>query len=161
MTTDEGNRIIRIAGRPLAEAQGLAHDESPYELGGILVGWWEGHDVAVVRALLPVFDRHAGHDRYERKHSLAQKTLDDYVRSRPDVLSGYIGEWHTHPVPQPPSSIDRGALSAIVRQVRRPIALVVLALNETGVEGVHGLVGRPRWPRRVAIDQAMIERIES
>lgn len=161
VTTGEGMRVIRVAAGALAEAQGSALDAVPDERGGILVGWWEGHDVAVVQALLPVRDHHAGRAHYERRHSLAQQALDDYLRSVADAASGYIGEWHSHPAPQPPSSIDRGALGAIVRQARRPVVLLVLALNGAGAVDVHGLVGRQRWPRRAAIGRAMIERIES
>ena len=160
-TDDEGTRVIRVSAQTLADVQGLARAALPDELGGILVGWWEGDDVAVVQALLPVPDTDAGRAHYERKHSPAQQTLDDYLRSGADISSGYIGEWHSHPAPQPPSSIDRGALSAIVRQERRPAALVVLALKAAGATDVHGLIGHPRWPRRAAIKRATIERIES
>ena len=54
------------------------------------------------------------------------------MRTRDDPRCGYVGEWHSHPAPQPPSATDRGALSAIVRQDRKPVALVVLALTREG-----------------------------
>lgn len=161
MTTDEGMRVILVQTKALADAKVLAQEAMPDELGGILVGWWEHDDVAVVQALLPVPDQHAGRAHYERKHSLAQQTLDEHLRAGGDSSSGYIGEWHSHPAPQPPSSIDRGALSDIVKQERRRAVLLVLALNNAGAVDVHGLVGHPRWPRRAAIEQATIERIES
>jgi hypothetical protein len=52
-------------------------------------------------------------------------------------------------------------LSAIVRQAHQPIALVVLALGREGEVAVHGLVGRPRWPRRTVIERALVERMAS
>lgn len=161
VTTDEDTQVIRISAQALLDAQGLAQAALPDESGGIVVGWWEGDGVAVVQALLPVPDDHAGRAHYERKQPLAQQALDDYLRAGLDSPSGYLGEWHSHPAPQPPSSIDRRALSDIVRQERRRAVLLVLALNGSGAADVHGLVGRPRWPRRAAIERSRIERIES
>lgn len=154
-------RVIRIQAKALADADVLAQGALPDELGGILVGWWEDDDVAVVQALLPVPDQHAGRARYERKHSLAQQALDEHLRSGADSSSGYIGEWHSHPAMTPPSFIDRRALSDIVKQERRRAVLLVLALNGAGTADVHGLIGRPRWPHRAAIGRATIERIGS
>ena len=85
--------------------------------------------------------------------------LDVYMRTRDDPRCGYVGEWHSHPAPQPPSSIDRGALSAIVRQDRKTVALVVLALTREGEVTSHGLIGRSRWPRRASIEVAPVERM--
>lgn len=161
MTTAERTQVIRIATQALTDAEELAHKAIPDELGGILVGWWEGDNVAVIRGLLPVPDHRAGHAHYQRRHSLAQETLDDYLRAGADSSSGYVGEWHSHPAPQPPSSIDRRALSDIVRQERRRAVLLVLAFDGAGAADIHGLIGRPRWPRRTAIEQATIERMES
>lgn len=152
---------IRIAEQALAVAEGAALEASPNELGGIMIGWWEGGSTAVVQELLPVPDRRAGRAQYERRHSSAQHVLDEYLRTHNDFRCGYIGEWHSHPAPQPPSSIDRGTLSGIVRQVRRPVALIVLSLTPEGGVAAHGLIGRPRWPRRAAIESAPVERMSS
>lgn len=161
MTTAEDTHVIRISVQALLDAQVVAQAALPDESGGIVVGWWEGDDAAVVQALLPVPDHQAGRGHYERRQTLAQRALDDYLRSGLDSPSGYLGEWHSHPAPQPPSSIDRQTLSDIVRQERRRAVLLVLALNGANAVGVHGLVGHPRWPRRTGIGPARIERIES
>lgn len=160
MTTAEGTRVIQISAKALADAQELAYQAAPDELGGILVGWWEGNNVAVVKGLLPVPDRHAGRAHYERRHILGQAVLDDHLRACVDPSSGYVGEWHSHPAPQPPSSIDKGALSGIVKQERRRAVLLVLALNSHGATDLYGLFGHPRWPHRVVTERATIERIE-
>ncbi len=163
MTTDDqaGKPRVRIADQTLAVAEGRALEASPSELGGIMVGWWQGGSTAVVLELLPVPDHQAGPAHYQRRNSQAQEVLDAYLRTNGDPHCGYIGEWHSHPAPQPPSSIDRCALSGIVRQARRPIALVVLALTPDHRATAHGLIARPRWPRRAAIDPASIERMPS
>lgn len=148
---------IRISRRALVEAEARAVSATPHEVGGIVIGWWEGDGIAVVHDLLSVSDPRAGHTHYERRHSPAQQALDDYLQPRSDRNAGYIGEWHSHPAPQPPSAIDRGALSSIVRQVRQPVALVVLSVTEDGKARPHGLIGRPRWPRRATIEIASVE----
>lgn len=161
MTTDDkaSEPQVHVAAQAIANAERLALDASPRELGGILVGWWEGHSNAVVQALLPVPDHTAGRSHYERRHSPAQAALDVYMRNHDDPRCGYVGEWHSHPAPQPPSSTDRDALSAIVRQGRKTVALVVLALTGEGEVTPHGLIGHPRWPRRASIEVALVERM--
>lgn len=160
MTTGElSGAIIRATGDSLSSAGLLALKASPHEVGGILVGWWEGNSTAVVVEFLPVTDPAAGLSHYERRHALAQDALDKYLRNREDPRLGYVGEWHSHPAPQLPSRIDRSELNAIVRQSRMQVALVVLAIDEGPAITAHGLIGHPRWPRRTAIDTAVVERI--
>lgn len=163
MTTDEAvaQPKICVAESALASAEASARTASPRELGGILVGWWEGDGAAVVLDLLTIPDHRAGHAHYERRHSAAQQLLDEYLRSGARANAGYIGEWHSHPAPQPPSSIDRAALRGIVRQARQPVALLVLSLVPDGTIHLHGLIGRPRWPRRAAIEPTLVERMRS
>lgn len=159
-TADRGALVlVRIPEQVMTVAEACVVEASPNELGGILVGWWEGNSVAVVEAMLAVPDWGAGRTHYERKHSPAQEVLDAYRLGRGGPRAGYIGEWHSHPAPQPPSSTDRSALSALVRQERRPVALVVLSLRPEGRMTLHALIGRPRWPRRAAIDTASVERM--
>lgn len=153
--------MIRVTDEALSDGQLLALDALPKELGGILVGWWEGNSTAVVVGVLSVPDPAAGRSHYERRHLLAQEILDTYLGSHGDPRLGYVGEWHSHPAPQPPSSTDRNELTAIVRQSRKRAALVVLAVQDgNGVEA-HGLIGHPRWARRPGINLAVIERMSS
>lgn len=163
MTTDDRTAppTVRIPERVLTTSEARALKASPYELGGIMVGWWEGNATAVVQDVLPVPDRRAGRTHYERKHSHAQEVLDEYRRKCDDPRVGYIGEWHSHPAPQPPSSIDRGALSALVRKAHTPAALVVLSLTPEGDVVKHALIGRPLRRGRTEIVLAVVERIPS
>ncbi len=162
MTTGDLSRgaAIRVGEDSLAVAGILAHKASPHELGGILVGWWEGSSTAVVVEFLPVPDHAAGRSRYERRHSLAQEQLNAYLASRDDSRLGYVGEWHSHLALQPPSRADRSELEAIVRLSRKQVALIVLAIDGRA-NSTYGLIGHPRWPRRAAIDGAVIERMSS
>lgn len=152
---------VRIAEQALITSEGRALDASPNEVGGILVGWWEDTANAVIRDMLPVIDNRAGRTHYERRHSPAQDILDEYRRNSDDARVGYIGEWHSHPAPQPPSSIDEAALSGVIRQARQPAVLLVLSLDPDGGVATHALVGRPRWPRRAQLVSASVERMPS
>lgn len=161
MTTDNrpGGPAVHIDASALVEAEKRAVQGCPREVGGILVGWWED-GTAVVHELLHVPDRKAGLAHYERRHSPAQQVLHDHLRAHNYPRCGYIGEWHTHPAPQPPSPNDRASLSGIVRQVRGPVALVVLAVTAEREVASHALIGTPRWPRRTRITAAPIERVK-
>lgn len=163
MTTDDAVAPpqIHVSDRALTNAEAIALAASPCEVGGILVGWWEGGIVAVVHDFLTIPDHRAGHTHYERRHSVAQQFLDEYLGTGAGANAGYIGEWHSHPAPQPPSSIDRETLNGIVWQARHPVALVVLSMALDGAFQTHGLIGHPTWPRRAAIKPATIERMPS
>ena len=161
MTTadPDGIATIRVAEDALADGERLALEALPNELGGILVGWWEGNSTAVVVGVLSVPDDAAGRTHYERRHSRAQQALDSYRVSHGDPRLGYIGEWHSHPAPQPPSSTDRSELVAIVRESKKRAALVVLAVQEGNRVDTYGLIGSPRWARRPRVNAAVVERM--
>lgn len=156
--SDSTTVTIRAEDHTLKAAEAQARTAAPKELGGILIGWWEDNHIAVVHALIPVPDEHAGHTHYERRWSSAQQILDDYLRRSNDARIGYIGEWHSHPGPYPPSWTDRSELKSISRQSGRPVALIVISLAPTGDMISYGLISRPRWPRRISITSARIKR---
>lgn len=149
---------IRVHDQAFRRSTQLALD-SPNEIGGILVGWWESGTTAVVRDFLVVTDLHSGTHHYERGHKEAQKLLTELLNELQDPKIGYIGEWHSHPAPQPPSSADRKAIADITRENKDPVALVVLAATPDRNIIPFGLVSRTRWPRRIFLEDATIERI--
>ena len=102
-----------------------ARESLPLETGGILIGWREGARIAV-QDFLVVPDDEAGRCSYVRQHQTARDLLADYVHDADDARLGYVGEWHSHPSPQPASSTDLASIIAIGKQVRAPIALMVL-----------------------------------
>lgn len=119
---------LQIHTEALSTATTLALAALPRETGGILVGWHEDNTV-VVTDLLPVPDRSAGRRHYVRNHKRAQKVLDQHRKACPDNRIGYVGEWHSHPAPQPPSSVDYNALANLATNVNGQVALVVLAIH--------------------------------
>lgn len=152
--------VVRISRQALVLASRHAIEASSKELGGILVGWWEGAGTAVVHDLLIVPDVDAGWNHYKRRHPAAQETLNAYLDGLNDQHVGYVGEWHSHPAPQRPSGTDRAALTSISLRSSNPVALVVLAV-EHGEVTPYGLIGRHgRWPRRRKLQRAAIERMD-
>lgn len=98
------------------------------ERGGILVGYRTAQGVHVEDALT-VTDDAAARAHYVRRSKPAQQTLAAYLRTS-DPLIGYVGEWHTHPLPLPPSPRDRRTMRLIAIRNSNPIALVVAALDQ-------------------------------
>lgn len=97
------------------------------ERGGILVGYRTAQGVHVEDALT-VHDDAATRSHYVRRSRPAQETLAAYL-STSDPLIGYVGEWHTHPLPLPPSPRDRRTMRLIAIRNRNPTALIVAALD--------------------------------
>lgn len=161
MTTADpaGGTEIRVAEDAISDGERLTLEALPNEVGGILVGWWEGNSTAVVVGLLSVPDDAPGRTHYERRHALAQRALDSYRVSHDDQRLGYIGEWHSHPAPQPPSATDRNELAAIVRESTKRAALVVFAVQKGNGVDSYGLIGSPRWARRPRVNAAVVERM--
>ncbi len=115
------------------------------ERGGILIGYREGQDV-VVEDLVQVPDATAGRSTYLRREGPAQQALDAYLdRARADDALGYVGEWHTHPGPAPPSPVDHHATRTMARRNRQPVALIVAALRDDHQSvDLHALISEPR-----------------
>lgn len=126
----EGARIVLSAdaARTIRDACWAA---LPRETGGILVGWRGGASRLSVTAMtaVVVVDPVAGRTAYELDRERAQRALDVSIAHGLDSRLGYVGEWHSHPAPQPPSSQDLHSLSDSARLASGPVALVVAALS--------------------------------
>jgi integrative and conjugative element protein (TIGR02256 family) len=119
----------------------------PRETGGILIGWRGGATqlTVSVHTALVVEDPAAARTTYELNRDRAQTALDAYRAGQQDHNLGYVGEWHSHPAPQPPSRQDLRSLRASARLASGPVALVVPALvpAQKGLTW-HGLVAERR-----------------
>ena len=115
------------------------------ERGGILIGYREDHDV-VVEDIIRVPDSTAGRTTYLRREGPAQQALDAYLdRAGADDALGYVGEWHTHPRPAPPSPVDHHAMRTMARRNQQPVALIVGALRDNHrFVDLHALISEPR-----------------
>lgn len=102
----------------------------PNETGGILLGYHEDDNIVVTHVLV-VSRRGAPTNRYVRDDNLANDLLADFLAQRSaDDPTGYVGEWHSHPAPSGPSSIDIAAIRDTAKASGSPLALVVHVIGE-------------------------------
>lgn len=146
---------LHLSTTALTNGAALARMALPRETGGILVGWHEG-DTVVVTDVLPVPDKCAGGHHYNRNHKRAQRVLDVHRKQTADENVGYVGEWHSHPAPQPPSHVDLNSLADLTEATDQTVALVVFAVHPDGTVNAVGAAGR-RHGRTVTIQELEIE----
>ena len=112
----------------LTALEASARRAAPNETGGILTGWREG-SMVVVQHALRIDDATAQRATYQRRHQAAEEALIRHLRHVDDPRVGYVGEWHTHPLLQPPSETDWASLRSVARVAGGPVALLVAALH--------------------------------
>ncbi|MGF0308941.1 Mov34/MPN/PAD-1 family protein [Rhodococcus sp. IEGM1428] len=120
------------------------------EYGGVLVGYRTQNGLHIEDALL-VPDHTAARTHYLRRGRDATTVLAEYLDLQSDPVIGYVGEWHTHPAPAPPSAIDHAAMRLMSSKNKRPVALVVAALelNHRDIQ-LYAMLSTPSsLPRRL------------
>ena len=125
-------RTLRLAG-----TQAL-----PRETGGLLLGYYTEIGPHVTEAHV-VPDPCATRIRYRRYAVAAARILGASIRADDSGALGYIGEWHTHPLPIGPSTTDVHASGRLALAGGHDIALLVLALGSRGWSG-HALNADPK-----------------
>jgi integrative and conjugative element protein (TIGR02256 family) len=127
------SRRIVVQSGASDELENVVARTSGTETGGILVGYRQGRDVVISR-IVEVKDRGAGYASYTRDPNRAQELLDDRLEASTSdkSLLGYVGEWHTHPVPSPPSHQDLKELRAVAKLASGSVALLVVTGNPSG-----------------------------
>lgn len=109
----------------------------PREIGGLLLGHYTKDGPRVIEAPI-VPDPRATRIRHRRDAAAAGRLLDARVRADTSGLLGYLGEWHTHPLPFGPSGTDEHSALRLAADGRHDVALLVLAL------GAYGWIGHAR-----------------
>jgi len=105
-----------------------ARQALPREVGGILLGYYTVEGPRVVAAPV-VPDPRATRIRYRRDAEAAGRILAACQQDDSTNLLGYLGEWHTHPLPIGPSSADLLSVRRLAEDGGHDVALVVLALR--------------------------------
>ncbi len=100
----------------------------PNEAGGALLGWREGAGVNVMD-FIEVQSARPARARYELGIIGLNNTLADYLSKAADARVGYVGSWHSHPVPSGPSLVDRHTFRKTGRAHALPLAFLVAATN--------------------------------
>jgi len=106
----------------------------PREVGGLLLGYYTVGGPLVLAAPV-VRDSRATRVRYRRDATAAKQILDEHVHRDQAGLTGYVGEWHSHPLPIGPSGTDIDAVRALAQAGRHDVALLVMALGPSGWVG--------------------------
>ncbi len=115
----------------LAGGNAAAEAALPLETGGILLGCRVGGSVSVAR-FLEVRDPWASPSSYRRDHASAEGILaTELGRLGSEPSLGYVGEWHSHPLPCAASRQDQREIARISEGTSSPIVLIVLTPHAT------------------------------
>ncbi|QKJ18943.1 SAVED domain-containing protein [Microbacterium hominis] len=126
----------------------------PLETGGILLGYREMDNFVITHALV-VDGGGATKDRYVRDDVRANERLSEFLSDRAeDDPIGYVGEWHSHPAPSGPSTIDRNAMRGAAKAADRSVALLVFTPGDTGA--YFGLIAQRQRLGRVVTRDANV-----
>lgn len=124
------------------------------ETGGILLGYQENGTIVATQALV-IEGQGATTNSYVRDDIRADELLQEFLEQRADDDPiGYVGEWHSHPSPSGPSTVDHAAMRAIAKISSNPIALLVFAPGATG--GFFGLIARRQRFGKTTTKEAVV-----
>lgn len=124
------------------------------EAGGILLGYRENANIIVTHALA-VDGESTSTNRYVRDDVKANELLLAFLNERAsDDPTGYVGEWHSHPVPCGPSSRDIAAMRATARSCDGPIALLIHIPSRS--DPYSGIIAQRQRIGRVSMREAQV-----
>lgn len=153
MNHEPGSSCLRLPADVARTLRRLAQPAAPRERGGLLLGWWDNGDI-VIQRITEVDDPTATLTSWTRHQNAAQHNLNQARAELGDSLTGYVGDWHTHPTPNGISPTDEAALCRASRQYTEPIALLV-AVPDGTLDGRVALAGQLQ-PALVLIDHAEV-----
>lgn len=143
--------VVTLTRRAEDTVSAAAIAAAPRETGGILLGWRDtAHGGFTVTGAIEVPDTASGHATYRRQHAAAEGRLQEALARHNDPDVGYVGEWHSHPAPQPPSPQDRHSIKQTARGAPAAVVLLVPALDPgAGTFTWHALAAarQPYLPR--------------
>lgn len=95
------------------------------ERGGLLLGYRRGPHLHIDFATMPGPADRASRLAFHRDTASHQSIASErWLRS--NGTSDWLGEWHSHPEPNPqPSAIDATEWRRLVKEARRPMAFVI------------------------------------
>ena len=104
-------RIV-VSADAYAFARRNADEHVPNETGGVVIGHAHGSTLVVTRLTGPGPNALHRPDWFVRDGTYAQAMLDAAV-AETDGRDNYLGEWHSHPIPQGPSPQDWASMHRI------------------------------------------------
>jgi integrative and conjugative element protein (TIGR02256 family) len=134
----DGGRVVKLDAMAVRSLRAFEQHGSGTEAGGVLLGRWiMGSGAIVVDAITtPSKDDRRGRFSFFREMREHQRQIDEaYARS--NGTCSYLGEWHTHPEPNPtPSWIDRTDWMRRLKNDRVDIDALVFIIVGTASIGV-------------------------
>lgn len=140
---DRQDRVL-VPQRALDVAIAAGQAALPRETGGIVLGFRTPEGLVVTR-LLVVEDNSSSAHSYLRRHRPAQRLLDA-ARRQAGAVTGYVGDWHTHPLDMGPSRADARSIAAACRDASGPVTLLVLSFTATDPAHTYAQVARRTHP---------------
>lgn len=135
--------VIHLASEAFDLAARAARRARGRETGGALIGFRSGPDIHV-RDVLVIPDAKASRTRYVLREVPRESALATYRAQLPlGSVLGYVGTWHSHPALAGPSFMDRQTFRREVWSAKGPLALVVLASDDSSW-APFGVLGSPR-----------------
>lgn len=132
MKFKRGGYIINISGEVLSKLVKFKQGKGANESGGIILGLvYDDNSVCITKISLPNrFDK-ATRNSFERDKRAAQVIVDnEFCKSKGKVI--YLGEWHTHPEPNPtPSMTDVLMIKKQYRQNEINVDFLILMIQGT------------------------------
>lgn len=113
----------------------------PRETGGLLLGHYSEVGPHVTEAHV-VPDPRATRIRFRRDAVAAERILGSRICADDSGVLGYLGEWHTHPLPIGPSVTDVQACRRLALAGGHDVALLVVTMGRRGWNG-HALNADP------------------
>jgi integrative and conjugative element protein (TIGR02256 family) len=136
--------IVVFAANVIKTVEAITTAALPLETGGLLVGWWDAGTVFIKDAV-EIVDPDATSVAWSRHQETAQQVLDQTLTRIGHPWLGYVGDWHSHPKPCPPSGTDLHPLTQTSLQFSEPLILLVhTPPDHFEVRAAHA--GQPRIP---------------
>lgn len=140
---DRQHRVL-VPQRALDVAIAAGQAALPRETGGILLGFRTPEGLVATRFLV-VEDHGSSTRSYLRRRRPAQRLLDA-ARGQSGAVTGYVGDWHTHPLDVRPSQADARSIAAACRDAGGPVALLVLSFTGTDLAHTYAQVAKRTHP---------------
>lgn len=140
---DDQHRVL-VPQRALDVAIAAGQAALPRETGGILLGFRTPEGLVVARFLV-VEDHGSSAHSYLRRRRPAQRLLDA-ARRQAGAVTGYVGDWHTHPLDVRPSRADARSIAAACRDASGPVVLLVLSFIGTDLAHTYAQAAERTHP---------------
>lgn len=137
------DEVVGLSRSVLLTLQAVQEAKPATEIGGQLFGFHIGDRVVVSHATITWRGAQRGPTHFRPHPEEEQREIDHLA----EVGLGYLGDWHSHPEPEPyPSSTDKQSIQETFRQSlhRLDSMLLVIVGNRVAANGIFVAVADER-----------------